>query len=390
MTQANTMDWAAARANPPAQQQRTNNPAVGYRDGYGFVDADGNPTTQTDPTMTPDYYGDIITKSQAPVVNMSGGGAPTNGTIVDPVTGKVTTLGADRVAGSQTTTYRAGVDDRPWTHVAQPSAYLYGGVPGGADAEAQRYAGLSAATDLRMAPQIASNAYGLQLAGDMAQDTGSRGNQQYGLSQLQNTIEGRGMSVAQQQQNIGLAQAMQQQASIANSARGGGANLAAAQQAAANAAGNMSGNAVQQAGLLRAQEQTAAINAYGQQAGAMRGQDQSRAQLTGQLATNQTGIDLQSRNANDSRNLAYEQMRRGVFQDQSQARQAGEAMDQGIVQQNANRQQTADLAATAERDKIAGTAMTVGGSIAGTLLAPGPGTVAGGALGQAAAASTRK
>jgi hypothetical protein len=368
--------------------------AVGWKDGVGWLDAEGNPTD----AVPKDFHGSdnpghVFTDTKAPPVNLSDGNPNTSTSVIVPGQ-PVQAVGGTN--GGNVTTYRAGIDDRPWTNVAQPSAYLYGGVPGGATNEVNRYTGLSAMADGRLAPQIASNQYGQQFGGDMGLDLASRqqeqqglGNQLYGLSQLQGMIEGRGPSVAQQQQNMGLAQAMRQQASIAASARGGGANLAAAQQAASNAAAGLSGNAFMHGGLLRAQEQAGAINNYGGLANAysnsvsgIRGQDQSRAQLTGQMANSQAALDLQSRNANDSRNLAYEQMRRGVFQDQMGARQAGEAMNNGIIQQNADRSQRADEHADAERDKVISGFAQGTGAVIGTFVAPGPGTAGGAAVGK--------
>lgn len=362
-------------------------PAVGWKDGVGWLDAEGNPTD----AVPSDFHGSdnpghVFTDTKAPPVNLSDGNPNTSTSVITPG-GPVIPVGGNN--GGNVTTYRAGVDDRPWTNVAQPSAYLYGGVPGGASAEVGRYSGLAAASDGRLAPQISGNAYGQQLGADLAQEAAARGNQQYGLGQLQGIIEGRGPSVAQQQQNMGLAQAMQQQRAIAGSARGGGANMAAAQQAAANAAAGLSGNAFAQGGLLRAQETMGAINAYGGAANAIRGNDQARAQLVGQLANSQASLDLQNRNANDSRNLAYEQMRRGVYQDQMGARQAGEAMNNGIIQQNADRSQRADEHADAERDKYIGAGLAAGGAIVGTMIAPGAGTAAGAAIGSGISSDVR-
>jgi len=258
-----------------------------------------------------------------------------------------------------------GEDNRDWANVYKPTAYYYGGRRGMAEQEQARYQGIAQLANTRRAPQFGETTYGRNYAGDRGYDLASRGNQQYGLgqqqyalSQLQGTIEGRNLSVAQAQQNMGLAQAMQQQASIAASARGGGANLAAAQQTAAQQAASLSGNAYQQGALLRAQEQSNAINAYGTQAAAyggaasaMRGQDLQRAGLSAQLAAQQSSIEMQNRASNDARNLAYEQMRRGVFQDQMGAQQAGEAANAGVYASNADRdqrQRQADQAAATQ------------------------------------------
>lgn len=118
---------------------------------------------------------------------------------------------------------------------------------------------------------------------------------------------GQGPSLAQQQLQQGLQQAQAQQASMAAGARGGGANLAAAQMAASSQMGQQSAMANQQAAQIRAQEQIAAMQGYGglagqygQQAGAMRGQDLGYAGMA------QSGMGMQQQEA-----LAYERMRQG-------------------------------------------------------------------------------
>lgn len=342
-------------------------PPVGWKDGVGFVDKDGRPTGNW---AQGEQFEQMVNKTaeQAPPVNLEVGWGNTAGTRL----------------GAESTSYRRGIDDTPWGNIAQPSAYQYGGAPGVARAEAERYGGLAQASDNRAAPNLSSSPFGAQYANDRGLDQGSRGSQLYGLGQLQGLIEGRGPSVAQQQQYAGLAQAMQQQAAIAASARGGGANLAFAQQQAAQNAANMSGSAIQQNAILRAQEQMGAINNYGGLAQAMRAQDQARAAQSAQLAGQQAAIDMQSRQTNDSRNLAYEQMRRGVFQDQMGARQAGEAMNAGIYQQNQDRQQRADMAAAEERGRIISGATSAAGAVIGSMVAPGPGTAAGAAVGKVA------
>lgn len=116
---------------------------------------------------------------------------------------------------------------------------------------------------------------------------------------------GQGPSLAQQQLQQGLQQAQAQQASMAAGARGGGANLAAAQMAASSQMGQQSAMANQQAAQIRAQEQLSAMQGYGglagqygQQAGAMRGQDLGYAGLA------QAGVGMQQQDA-----LAYEKLR---------------------------------------------------------------------------------
>ena len=153
---------------------------------------------------------------------------------------------------------RIGVDDRLWQNIYQPTAYEYGGRHGMDQEEIARYQGLAAAADARQAPQMSQNIYGQQYGQDRGLELLARQQQQQGLAyqqqglgHLQGLIDGTGPSVAQQQMNMGLSSAMAQQQSIAASARGGVANAAMAQRAAANAAANLSGHAVQQGGLLR-------------------------------------------------------------------------------------------------------------------------------------------
>lgn len=303
-------------------------------------------------------------------------GAQAGGATVDPKTGQPVnvienplepqTMGAPVQDPNAINyeTYRRGIDDAPWNNVVQPSAYQYGGKIGFAEQEQDYYGQKARLADARLAPTINDTYYGRQLGQDRATELGARGNQEYGLGQLQGIIEGRGPSVAQQQQNIGLAQAMQQQASIAANARGGGANIAFAQQQAAQNAAGLSGNAVQQSAMLRAQEQTNAINAYGGQASALRGADQQRAQQAGQLAQQQANINMQNRQVNDTRNLAYENARKEVVQTQGQYRQAGEAANAGVYASNADRNQQKDMADDARTDKWISSGLAAAGTIA--------------------------
>jgi hypothetical protein len=177
----------------------------------------------------------------------------------------------------------AGVDQRVANQIFNPNAYQYGGQAGLAASEAARYGGLSDAARQQQAQgnQQYQNALG-QYGASMAQSDQARAQQMQGLGYLQNMAEGNGPSAAQAQMAQGLAQAREQQASIAANARGGGANLAAAQAAGANAAGNLSLQGIQATGALRAQEQANAMSQYGQQAAGLRSSDFGAAQLAGQ------------------------------------------------------------------------------------------------------------
>lgn len=212
----------------------------------------------------------------------------------------------------------AGVDQRIADNIYNPNAYQYGGQPGMAQQEANRFGGM--ANDARAAGIGAQMQYqqGIGLS-DQA-----RAQQMQGLGYLQNMAQGNGPSAAQIQANQGLAAARAQQASIAAGARGGGAGIAAAQQAAANAAGGLSANAVQSNALLRANEQMNAMQQYGQQAGALRSGDYQRAQM----AAGQQQFAGQQQSD-------FERMRQQVYQQQQGYQQAAE--QQNLAREAAQR-----------------------------------------------------
>lgn len=253
-------------------------------------------------------------------------------------------------------TPRAGIDNTPLEYINKPTNFQYGGTATGAADEAARYAqmGRDAKTD---ADQFSSQ-YGTQFNNGMAQSGQSREQQMQGLGYLKQQINGTAPSVAQQQMQAGLSSARAQQASIAASARGGGANLAAAQQASANAAAGLSGQAVQQGGLLRAQETQAAMNAYGQQAGAMRTGDLQGAQMGQAGQQYYSGLGAQTQGQ-------YESARGGVLSQQLNAGMAAEnqnaAVRAGERGQNYQQQQ----ADRAQSNNTLGTILQTAGTVAG-------------------------
>lgn len=229
---------------------------------------------------------------------------------------------------------RPGIDNMPLEYINKPTNFEYGGTATGAADEANRYAQMG--QDAALNANTLGAAYGQQYQNGMGQSGQSREQQMQGLGYLQQQINGTGPSIAQQQMNQGLSAARQQQASIAASARGGGANLAAAQQAGANAAAGLSGNAVQQGATLRAGETQNAMNAYGTQAGAMRQQDLSGAQMGQAGQQYYSGLGAQTQGQ-------YESARQGVMNSQLNAGMAAEnqnaASRAAINNQNYNQQQ---------------------------------------------------
>lgn len=218
-----------------------------------------------------------------------------------------------------------GYDEFLWTNVAQPSAYEYGQEPGTAAKEEQRYADMAHQADFRQGAQIDNSNY----YGDRGMELGARGSQSYGLAKYLDLAEGRGPSAATAAYNQAVAQGNAQQASIAASARGGGANLVAAQQAGANAAANMTGQAAGSYATAKAQEQIAALGGFSNLASQARAQDLQREGLSADQAYKQAQLEQQQHTLNDARNITYEQMRQNVFENQNANRQAGEAMNQG-------------------------------------------------------------
>jgi hypothetical protein len=125
-----------------------------------------------------------------------------------------------------------------------------------------------------------------------------RMSQQDALGMQRMAAMGQAPSVAAIQQQQGLDAALSGQFALANSARGGVAQRAAAQSGAAMQAGQLQQAAVGQAAALRAGEMAQARGAYGDLAGTMRAGDLGQAGLAGQMATSQAGLYQQQQLAN--------------------------------------------------------------------------------------------
>lgn len=276
----------------------------------------------------------------------------------------------------------AGVDVRPWQNVNNPNAYLYGGRPGGANDEANRYAQMGAWSAENGAPQIDLNgAY----TGQMEQEGLSRNAQARGLEMLEKSALGQGTSVAAAQLQGGLAQSMRNQLQVAASGRGGGASLVAAGQNAAAQNAQMSSAANFQGAQLRAQEIANAQNNFSQQATQIRANDLQRAGMSAQLATQQAQLEAQQHGLNQQGQLAYEAMRQGVFNTQLSAQQSGEAQNSGVGLANAQQRFQQEQADNAFQRQLIGGALTAVGTIGGAVVGGPAGAAGGAALGGAAA-----
>lgn len=114
-------------------------------------------------------------------------------------------------------------------------------------------------------------------------------------------------SIAQQQADRQMGQAVAAQTSQAASARGA-AGMALAQQGAANNIANAQGAISGQAQINAAQErERAEQNAFGAYSG-IRGGDQAQGGMAAQQAQFQAQMQQANRNANDSRAMGYEQL----------------------------------------------------------------------------------
>lgn len=125
----------------------------------------------------------------------------------------------------------------------------------------------------------------------------SRDSSNDALEMMRSAALGNQPSVAQQQLQMGRDQAIQNGMAMANSVRGGGANLAAAQMGAQRQAGEMMGQVNQQQAQLRAQEMTAARGQYMQAAAQQRAQDLQLQGLDADSAFRQAQLELQGQTA---------------------------------------------------------------------------------------------
>lgn len=176
----------------------------------------------------------------------------------------------------------------------------YGGKPGVVTGREQEHMGGSWAARTRGGPQVNTN---------LSDQT--RAEQGNALALARARAEGRTPSIAQTSGERTMGQLAAQQQSQAASARGAGALAMAQGNAAANTAagqGQIAGATADAA----ARERLAAEQMYGQQSGQMRGMDAQQGQF-------QANLDLQSRTANDQKDLAHQQMLQDVYRDQTQA-----------------------------------------------------------------------
>lgn len=166
------------------------------------------------------------------------------------------------------------------------------------------------------------------------------------LSRLQSQLDAP-VSLSQLQYAQNLGQAMNAQQSAAASARGGGANLAAAQRLSAMQSGNMLGQAAGQSAMMGMQERQANLNALAGLSSATRGADLNRAAYGANREDANRSMERfysdQARNYEQMRmqgGMTLEQMRGGLY-DNAQNRTLGmyQADQQREAQKDANNKQ---------------------------------------------------
>lgn len=241
------------------------------------------------------------------------------------------------------------------------SAYQYGGNHGGTEAaDAERYRTLAQNAESRQGPQLqtanADQARALAMQG--------RGDQQAAMGLSRQAALGNAPSVAAIQQQQGLDQAMRNQYALAGSARGPGA-LANAQYNAAQNAGAMAQQGVNQAASLRASEMAQARNDYASQASGIRSADVGQQQADFSQANAQAQLEAGQRALNDQYSLGQYQNEQAVRDaglkaamamqaQQSANQQAADQINAGVAQQNA-----------AQNNSNGGSLLSAAGSIAG-------------------------
>jgi hypothetical protein len=210
---------------------------------------------------------------------------------------------------------------------------------------------------------------------------GARNNQMDALRLQQQAAYGNAPSVAAVQQAQGLDAALSSQFALANSARGGAAQRAAAFGGAQAQAGQMQQAAVRDAAALRAAEMAQARDAYERIGTNVRAGDVGQAQLEAQIAQQQAGLNQQQQLANQQLISQYDFANIDAAQKQAQidtARQLGlagalTASDQLTLQAQLGSQgQYLDLLALQSgvaqanqqrNDRMAGGLLNTGGQI---------------------------
>lgn len=154
-----------------------------------------------------------------------------------------------------------------------------------------------------------SGAYWDQYQDGLQNAAASRRDQTKSLDQLYGLATGAGPSLAQQQLRQGLQQAQAQSLGTASGARGGGAGLASTRALALQQQAQLAAQANEASGLVRAQEQIGASNAYAQAVAQQRQQDVALSALAGQMGMSIEELKARMQQAALDAKLKAEQLR---------------------------------------------------------------------------------
>lgn len=202
-----------------------------------------------------------------------------------------------------------GINDSAMRNM-NDNAFWYGGQGQSfADAERARAEQMRREYANRVGPQVDQTGYNT----DRIRDTLASQQQNAGLGMLYRTATGQGgPSIAQMQAGNQVAQAAANMRAQAASARGGGGNAAAAMRTAIRQGGAAGVAAANQGGILRAQEQLAAQQAYMQGASQVRGAEQARMGQSANWAFGNVGAQQANQRQNDQMAAAQDALRANI------------------------------------------------------------------------------
>ncbi len=204
---------------------------------------------------------------------------------------------------------------------------------GGANDLASHYSQQGASAQGRQGEQIVNPHDPL----DRMYNAQAQDQQTNALGLMQGAAMGNAPSQASIQMQNGLNQSLAGQIAAANSARGGGANVALAQRNAAAGGDQMRSQMMGQQAALRANEMAQARGAYSNAADTYRSANQAAYNADQNTAFQQAGINSAQRAQNDQYQQGYEGMGLSALQGQQSSDTAKYGADRGVSIANDNR-----------------------------------------------------
>jgi hypothetical protein len=269
----------------------------------------------------------------------------------------------------QYSTFGGGVDENGQLVTAAPpprspaSDFMFGGSIESFNAELEDAKQRAYASQGRTATQLDPYLYGQ----DRNLEAAARDQQQQGLGMWQGLANGTGPSAAQSMYRGAVGDANANAMSMAASARGGAANSAAALRAGMNAGSRNIMGAGNQLATIRANEQIAGIQGYGNMAGQIRQGDVSRGQMGQAWAFGNAKLEADQRALNDARERFFY----GNATERLKAQQDGLMRFHGVDLGEKARGDEKDRASDDRWWQAGGTAAGVGGTLLAASLGGG-------------------